>query len=121
MSRKPLLLRGARQVGKSSAVRNLARSFTYFLEVNFESDREVHTFFEGNLDPAAICEKLSLYYNIPVRPGETLLFFDEIQVCLPAISSLRFFMRNMANCIWLRRARCWSSPFLICARLLSEG
>ncbi|WP_293669276.1 AAA family ATPase [uncultured Parabacteroides sp.] len=90
-SRKPLLLRGARQVGKSSAVRNLARSFTYFLEVNFESDREVHTFFEGNLDPAAICEKLSLYYNIPVRPGETLLFFDEIQVCLPAISSLRFF------------------------------
>lgn len=35
-----------------------------------------------------ICEKLSLYYNVPVKPGETLLFFDEVQMCIPAISSL---------------------------------
>lgn len=41
-NRKPLLLRGARQVGKSSTVKNLALSFTYFLEVNFESDKGVH-------------------------------------------------------------------------------
>lgn len=90
-NRKPLLLRGARQVGKSSTVKNLALSFTYFLEVNFESDKGVHSFFEGDLNPKEICEKLSLYYNMPVRAGETLLFFDEIQMCIPAISSLRFF------------------------------
>ncbi|MFN8259188.1 MAG: AAA family ATPase [Bacteroidales bacterium] len=89
--RKPLLLRGARQVGKSSAVRNLGRDFKYFAEINFESDRGVHGFFEGNLEPFDICEKLSLYYGVPVRPNETLLFFDEIQACVPAISSLRYF------------------------------
>lgn len=90
-NRKPLLLRGARQVGKSSAVKQLGRSFTYFVEVNFESDKAIHEFFKGDLNPLAICEKLSLYYNIPILPGESLLFFDEIQQCPPAISSLRFF------------------------------
>lgn len=95
--RKPLLLRGARQVGKSSAVRNLALSFASYLEVNFGSDREVHAFFAGNLNPAEICEKLSLYYNKPIKPGETLLFFDEIQMCIPAISSLRFFYEEYSE------------------------
>lgn len=90
-NRKPLLLRGARQVGKSSAVKQLGRSFTYFVEVNFESDKAIYEFFKGDLNPLAICEKLSLYYNIPILPGESLLFFDEIQQCPPAISSLRFF------------------------------
>lgn len=61
------------------------------MEVNFESDKDIYSFFEGNLIPKDICEKLSIYYNIPIIPGETLLFFDEIQRCLPAISSLRFF------------------------------
>jgi uncharacterized protein len=89
--RKPLLLRGARQVGKSSAVRNLGNNFKYFLEINFESDKDIHAFFEGNLNPFEICEKLSIYYNIPIKPDDTLLFFDEIQACIPAISSLRFF------------------------------
>lgn len=95
--RKPLLLRGARQVGKSSAVRNLASSFTYYLEVNFESDKDVHALFEGNINPVEICEKLSLYYNVPIKPGETLLFFDEIQMCIPAISSLRFFYEKYSE------------------------
>ncbi|MDR0939619.1 MAG: ATP-binding protein [Mediterranea sp.] len=89
--RKPLLLRGARQVGKSSAVRNLGRSFAHYLEVNFESDLEVKAFFQGNLNPQIIGEKLSLYYDVPVIPGETLLFLDEIQGCREAIASLRFF------------------------------
>lgn len=89
--RKPLLLRGARQVGKTSVVRNLGNKFTHYLEVNFESDKEIKTFFQGNLNPKAICEKLSLYYEVPIIPGETLLFFDEIQSCKEAIESLRFF------------------------------
>jgi predicted AAA+ superfamily ATPase len=88
---KPLLIRGARQVGKSTAVRHLAGQFDHFLEVNFEEQRQVHTLFEGDLDPRQLCENLSLLYNVPVKPGKTLLFFDEIQACIPAISALRFF------------------------------
>jgi predicted AAA+ superfamily ATPase len=90
-ARKTLLVRGARQVGKTYSVRELGKSFRYFLEVNFESDREVHHLFEKDLDPDELSRNLSAYYTIPVKEGETLLFFDEIQSCLPAITSLRFF------------------------------
>ena len=89
--RKVLLLRGARQVGKSSAVKHLAKSFKYFVEVNFDDKKNVHTFFEQSLSPQEICEQLSFFYKIPIIPDETLLFFDEIQSCLPALSNLRYF------------------------------
>ncbi len=88
---KPLLIRGARQVGKSTAIRELAKQFDHYLEVNFEEQRRVHSLFEGDLNPKELCENLSILYNIPIIPGKTLLFFDEIQACIPAISSLRFF------------------------------
>ena len=88
---KPLLIRGARQVGKSTSVKHLAGKFEHFLEINFEEQRRVHKLFEGDLDPKEISENLSLLYNTPIIPGRTLLFFDEIQACVPAISSLRFF------------------------------
>ena len=87
--RKPLLVRGARQVGKSSTVRELARHFDFFLEINFEEQKQVHSLFSGDLSPETLCENLSIFYNTPVIPGKTLVFFDEIQSCLPAISSLR--------------------------------
>jgi len=96
-SRKPLLLRGARQVGKSSAVRELSRHFDFFLEVNFEEHKKVHSLFDGDLSPQSLCDNLSIMYNIPVIEGRTLLFFDEIQACLPAISSLRFFYEKFAG------------------------
>jgi predicted AAA+ superfamily ATPase len=93
-NRKVLLLRGARQVGKTYSVREFGKKFNYFLEVNFESNRSIHSIFEGDKDPQEICNKLSTFFNIPINDGETLLFFDEIQACLPAISSLRFFYEN---------------------------
>ncbi|MEI8007452.1 MAG: ATP-binding protein [Bacteroidota bacterium] len=96
-SRKPLLLRGPRQVGKSSAIRELARTFEYYLEINFEEQKQVHTLFAGNLSPEELCENLSVLYKIPVIPGKTLLFFDEIQSCIPAISSLRFFYEKLPS------------------------
>jgi uncharacterized protein len=89
--RKPLILRGSRQVGKSTAIRQLSKQFKHYIEINFEEQKIVHAFFEGDLTPNVICEKLSLFYKTPIIPGETLLFFDEIQACIPAISSLRFF------------------------------
>ena len=95
---KPLLLRGARQVGKSSAVRNLSKKFEYFLEINFEEDKKAQKVFENeNLTPALICEKLFSIYDIPIIAGKTLVFFDEIQACIPAISSLRFFYEKMPD------------------------
>lgn len=94
-SRKPLLIRGARQVGKSTAIRALSTNFEHYLEINFEEQKQVHRLFEGNLSPETLCENLSVLYNIPIIPGKTLIFFDEIQACIPAISSLRFFYEIM--------------------------
>lgn len=91
---KPLLLRGARQVGKSSAVRHLGSSFQYFAEVNFERDKAVATFFKDNLDVHLIASKISNYLQVPVLPGKTLLFLDEIQACPEAIMALRFFKED---------------------------
>lgn len=93
--RKPLLVRGARQVGKSSSIQKLGENFEYFLEVNFEEHKRVHMLFEGDLTPQVLCENLSVMFDMPVIPGKTLLFFDEIQACIPAISSLRFFYEKM--------------------------
>ncbi len=94
-SRKPLLVRGARQVGKSSSIRKLGDYFHYFIEINFEEHKNVHSLFEGNLTPQLLCENLSVMFDIDIIPGKTLLFFDEIQTCIPAISSLRFFYEKM--------------------------
>lgn len=93
--RKPLLLRGARQVGKSSAVRNLASQFDYFVEINFEENASVEELFNKSLNPNQIIENLTILTGIPIIPGRTLLFLDEIQKCIPAISSLRFFYEQM--------------------------
>ncbi|MCP4311332.1 MAG: ATP-binding protein [Bacteroidetes bacterium] len=93
--RKPLLVRGARQVGKSSSIRKLGESFDSFLEVNFEEHKTVHSLFEGDLTPQNLCENLSVMFDTEIEPGKTLLFFDEIQACIPAISSLRFFYEKM--------------------------
>jgi predicted AAA+ superfamily ATPase len=95
--RKPLLLRGARQVGKSTAIRALSAHFDHYLEVNFEEQKQVHNLFLGNLSPQNLCENLSLLYNVPIVPGKTLVFFDEIQACPNAISSLRFFYEKMPD------------------------
>ena len=91
---KPLLLRGARQVGKSSAVRHLGTQFKYFAEVNFESAKSIATFFTGDLDVKLISSKISNYIQVPIIPGQTLLFLDEIQACPEAIMALRFFKED---------------------------
>jgi predicted AAA+ superfamily ATPase len=95
--RKVLLLRGARQVGKSSAIRELGKSFTYFVEVNFDDHRDIYSFFEQSQSPQEICGQLSYYYKIPIIAGETLLFLDEIQSCLPAFSKLRYFHEQYSD------------------------
>ncbi len=92
--RKPLLLRGARQVGKTWSVRDLAKRFDFFCEINFEEDARVSAIFDGSLSPESIVEKLSAYTGVPIKAGETLIFLDEIQACPNALRSLRFFQEK---------------------------
>lgn len=96
LNRKVLLIRGARQVGKTYSVRELGKTFDHFVEVNFEELKDVRQFFENSLDPVEIVKKLSIYFNTPIQPGKTLLFFDEIQACPDALRSLRFFYEKMS-------------------------
>jgi uncharacterized protein len=93
--RKSLILRGARQVGKTFAVRKLGQSYGDFYEINLERRGELHSIFDRNLDPVRILRDLSVDRGKPIRPGETLLFFDEIQACPQAMLSLRYFYEEM--------------------------
>jgi predicted AAA+ superfamily ATPase len=98
--RKVILLRGARQVGKSSSVRELSKQFDNFIEVNIEKDdreKNIKAVFERGLDVKRICNELSAIYNQPIISGKTLLFIDEIQDCLSAIESLRYFYEDMPD------------------------
>jgi predicted AAA+ superfamily ATPase len=94
-NRKVLLLRGARQVGKTYSIRKLGHGFKNFIEVNFEETPEVKTFFKESLNPHELKGKLSIYFDASIKAGETLLFFDEIQACPDALKSLRFFYEKM--------------------------
>ncbi len=96
-TRKPLLLRGARQVGKTHSVRNLGKEFENFVELNFEENRELAVFFSSSLTPQKITDQLSQYTGQSIVPGQTLLFFDEIQACPDALRSLRFFYEKMPD------------------------
>ncbi|MDR0981865.1 MAG: AAA family ATPase [Culturomica sp.] len=96
-NRKVLLLRGARQVGKTEAVRQLSKNFEHYLEINLDLQDEARSVFENapSLDPQPIVEQLSLQYNVPIIAGKTLLFIDEIQASIRAISTLRYFYEKM--------------------------
>lgn len=92
---KPLLLRGARQVGKSTAVRHLGESFESFIELNFEKQPHLKTFFLSDLDVVRILPQLSAICGQEIIAGKSLLFFDEIQECPEAIMSLRYFREDI--------------------------
>lgn len=94
-NRKPLMLRGARQVGKTSTVKKLAVHFTYFVEINFDEEQAFSAIFVKKLSVFEVCEQLSVLTNTPIIEGKTLLFLDEIQTCIPAISMLRYFYEKM--------------------------
>ena len=93
--RKPLLLRGARQVGKSYLARELGREFPGFVEINFELEPGLKLLFEKDLDPVRITRDLAIALGKDITPGEPLLFLDEIQECPKAITALRYFYEKM--------------------------
>ena len=93
--RKPMLLRGARQTGKTTTVRNFAKSFQSFVELNFEKDKRLSGIFDGDLDVRRIVRQIEGILRKEIEPGKTLLFLDEIQICPRAISALRYFYEDM--------------------------
>lgn len=87
----PLLLRGARQVGKTHLVRQFAQKyFEQYVEINFELESQYLSCF-ASLEPKDIVMRIELLANISIMAGNTLLFLDEIQMCPQAIVSLRYF------------------------------
>lgn len=96
-SKKPLLIRGARQVGKSTAVRNLSKHFDYFIEINFDEQQLYQNLFANTSDVHDLLEQLAIITQTEIIEGRTLVFLDEIQACLPAISMLRYFYERKPN------------------------
>lgn len=92
---KPVLLRGARQVGKSTAVRHLGERFKYFVEINLEKQPDYKALFKPNLDVKRIVPEIAAMHGTPIVAGQTLLFIDEIQDCVEAIMALRYFKEDM--------------------------
>lgn len=87
---KPLILRGARQVGKTTVVVEFSRRFDTFLSLNLEKRQDANL-FENNDDPKLILDEIYLYLNQLKKRGDTLLFIDEIQNSPKAIALLRYF------------------------------
>ena len=90
--RKPLLLQGARQVGKTYLVNQFAKNeYKDYVYLNFEEDLGLQTLFDESLQPEKLIENISFYFNRRIVPQETLLFFDEIQIAPRALTSLKYF------------------------------
>lgn len=90
--RKPLLLQGARQVGKTYIVKEFGKKeYSNFYHFNFEKNPILKTFFTESLDPTTIIDSLSFYIGKKIDSKDTLIFFDEIQVSPRAITSLKYF------------------------------
>jgi predicted AAA+ superfamily ATPase len=95
-SRKPLLVTGARQVGKTWLMKKFgANSFENMLYVNFEKEIPLRTLFEQDYQPTRIVKVLETYFNQSVISGKTLLIFDEIQEAKGAITSLKYFREEL--------------------------
>ena len=91
-NRKPLILRGARQVGKTYIIKEFGKEnyegVAYF---NFDHDVMLYDLFENTKDPIRILEQLAFIYGKAIIPGKTLIIFDEIQECPNALNSLKYF------------------------------
>lgn len=96
-NRRPLLLRGARQVGKTFIIDQFgSEQFESYVKINFERNPEYKEIFSTN-DPTEIIEKIILFTGQKIEQNKTLVFLDEIQECPSAIVTLRYFYEEMPN------------------------
>ena len=90
--RKPILLKGARQIGKTWAMETFGKEcFNYCVKFDFDRQPEVKSVFQATKDPLRLVKELTLYCDQPIIAGETLMIFDEIQECEEALNSLKYF------------------------------
>ena len=93
--KKPLLLSGARQIGKTWAMREFGRmNYKNVAVFNFDRTEELQRVFATTKEPARLVKELSLHTPSPIIPGETLIIFDEIQECESALNSLKYFCED---------------------------
>ena len=93
--RKPLILRGARQTGKTHLLKEFgAKEYAGVAYYNFEEDPRLKDLFARSLRPAALIEALGIYRNEGIKPGRDLIIFDEIQACNEALNSLKYFQEQ---------------------------
>ncbi len=96
--RKPLLLQGARQTGKTYIVKAFARNeYDNVMYCNFEEEPGLDQFFQRDLNPDRILTDLSIYYDLTIRPGADLVVFDEIQASNRALSALKYFEERRSD------------------------
>ena len=94
-NRKPMVLKGARQVGKTFLLKDLGKTaFENCAYFNFEEHPELKQFFEHTKDVNRILQNLSLVHGSSILPEKTLIIFDEIQECNPALNALKYFYEN---------------------------
>lgn len=90
--RKPLIINGARQVGKTYALKHFGKtSYEKIIYLNFERDEKLEGYFQKTLDPKQLIKILKIHTNTDIEPLSTLLVFDEIQECPKALNSLKYF------------------------------
>ena len=90
--RKPILLKGARQIGKTWAMETFGQEcFKYCVKFDFDRQQELKSVFQATKDPQRLIKELTLYCDQPIIAGETLMIFDEIQECEEALNSLKYF------------------------------
>ncbi len=95
--RKPMVMRGARQVGKTWLMKEFGQSYyESYVYFNFDEEDELKSIFETNKNPRRIIELLSMIAEKKILPGETLVIFDEIQECPEALNTLKYF-KEKAN------------------------
>lgn len=95
--RKPMVLKGARQVGKTWLMKEFGQScYQHTVYFNFDEEDELKSIFEVNKNPQRIIELLSMIAGEKILPGETLVIFDEIQECPAALNALKYF-KEKAN------------------------
>ena len=88
--RKPILLEGARQIGKTWVMESFgADHFEYYAKFDFDRQPELKSVFSTSKRPERILKELALYTDVPIEAGKTLLIFDEIQECEEALNSLK--------------------------------
>lgn len=94
-TRKPLILFGARQVGKTYALEHLGKErFHSVVRLDFSRDASAADLFEGSLDPRRIIAAIEAARRTSILPEQTLLIFDEVQLCERALASLKYFCED---------------------------